>query len=40
MLPTQEVTAGRTTVFIAHRLSTVVDCDLILVFAGGKVCNC
>ena len=33
----QEVTAGRTTIFVAHRLSTVVDCDLILVFGAGQV---
>ena len=33
----QEVAAGRTTIFVAHRLSTVVDCDLILVFEDGRV---
>lgn len=30
-------TAGRTSILIAHRLSTVVNCDAILVLDGGKV---
>lgn len=33
----KDVAGGRTTLFIAHRLSTVVDCDLILVFEDGRV---
>jgi len=33
----REVTAGRTTIFIAHRLSTVVGVDEIIVVDDGKV---
>ena len=28
---------GKTSIFIAHRLATVVDCDWILVLEGGRV---
>jgi ATP-binding cassette, subfamily B, bacterial len=33
----QELTAGRTTFIIAHRLSTVRQADLIVVVRGGKI---
>ena len=33
----ESVTAGRTSLMIAHRLSTVRNCDMILVVRGGKI---
>ena len=33
----ERVTAGRTSLMIAHRLSTVRSCDMILVVRGGKI---
>ena len=33
----ESVTAGRTSLMIAHRLSTVKDADLILVVRSGKI---
>ena len=32
-----QATAGRTSILIAHRLSTVVNCDQILVLDNGRV---
>jgi ABC-type multidrug transport system fused ATPase/permease subunit len=34
---TDELMMGRTCFVIAHRLSTVVRCDLILVFEAGRI---
>jgi ABC-type multidrug transport system fused ATPase/permease subunit len=33
----QTLGRDRTMIFIAHRLTTVRDCDIIYLFAGGKV---
>jgi len=33
----QELASGRTSVFVAHRLSTVQRCDKIVVMSGGLV---
>ena len=33
----ETVTAGRTCIMIAHRLSTVRNADMILVVRGGKI---
>lgn len=33
----QELASGRTSVFVAHRLSTVQHCDKIVVMSGGVV---
>jgi ABC-type bacteriocin/lantibiotic exporter with double-glycine peptidase domain len=36
----QSLGRDRTMIFIAHRLSTVRDCDVIYLFAGGKIEAC
>jgi len=33
----EQATSGRTSIIIAHRLSTVTHCDQILVLSGGNV---
>ena len=37
MLLLQELASGRTSVFVAHRLSTVQRCDKIIVLSNGVV---
>lgn len=36
----RRATKGRTSIIIAHRLSTVVNCDKILVLSQGEVAEC
>ena len=36
----QSLGRDRTMIFIAHRLTTVRDCDIIYLFAGGKIDAC
>lgn len=33
----ERVKSGRTTIAVAHRLSTIKDADVIIVFAGGRI---
>ena len=37
MASLEELAKGRTSVFVAHRLSTVMNCDKIIVLAEGRV---
>ncbi|KAL3204718.1 hypothetical protein MRX96_011695 [Rhipicephalus microplus] len=39
MMALQRASQGRTSICIAHRLSTVVDADEILVLSDGRVCE-
>ena len=36
----KEIMAGRTTILISHRTSTVRDADQIVVLLGGKIAEC